>query len=173
MSQLPVNVPAAQPAPSETEIARAVVLLSEGLLTDEQFSSLAGFARQDVSEWLMQPGRIDALHRIEIELTSSGALARIRAAHASDEAIRVAIEIMRDENLSPTPKLDAARTVLRAGGAEKPAERDERPLQNVRININLALPGEPAGTRQITVNGKARVVPPQTGNVIDGEVSES
>ncbi len=167
MSQLPAT------APSETEIARAVVLLSEGLLTDDQFGSLAGFAREGVSAWLTQPGRIHALHRVEVELRSSGALARIRGAHASDEAIQVALEIMRDENLSPTPKLDAVKTVLRAGGAERPVEKDERPVQSVRININLALPGDAPGAGLVVIEGTARAVRTPGAGSIDSEMSET
>ena len=170
-SALPM-VPAA-PAPSDADVARAVVLLSEGMLSDEQFQALAGFERQDISAWLTEPGRISALHRTELELRTSGALARMRAAHASDEAIQLAANIMRNPDLHPSPRLDAIKTVLKAGGAEQPRERDQRQAQNITIRVNFRSPSDPPGAGQVIITGKAHPVPVQDDDVIDGETIES
>lgn len=163
----------AAPAPTEADVARAVVLLSEGMLSDEQFQALAGFARPDISAWLTEPGRIGALHRTELELKTSGALARMRAAHASDEAIQLAADIMRNPDLHPSPRLDAIKTVLKAGGAEQPREHNQRQAASVTIRINFRSPNDPPGANQVSITGKAQPVPVEDDDVIEGETIES
>jgi hypothetical protein len=136
-------------------VMRAIALLSEGLLSEAEFTALTGIQVPDLMIQLADPLVLAGVQRAAIELRESGVIARLEAARHAREAVRIAADIMRDPDVHPTARLNAATFVAKVSGTERPASdsRDAQERHSIVINIGE---GRPA----IVISG--RTVPSQT-----------
>jgi hypothetical protein len=108
---------------SDEDIAHASALLSEGLLTPVEFQALTGMDAHSVPQYLADPARLVSVQRTCLQLRNSGAIARLEALRHAREAVTIAADIMRDSEMHPSTRLNAATFVAKASGTEKPAEQ--------------------------------------------------
>lgn len=122
---------------SAEEFARAVALVSEGLLNEPEFRAVTGVDVQDVPQRLTDAITLVAVQRASLQLRNSGALARLEAARHARDAVSIAAGMMRDTDLHPSTRLNAATFVAKASGTERPpAEAGKTPERHtVVINI--------------------------------------
>jgi hypothetical protein len=133
-SSLPA-APAAAPTPDA--IAHAVVLAIEGLVTDAQFVALTGQPVSEITALLADPEMLSRVQKLSLELQNKGALARLEAVRAAREAVQVATQIMRNDELHPSPRLNAAEYVAKVAGTMRPAADQGAQTDRVRITINI------------------------------------
>lgn len=122
-------------APSEDDVLRAVALLSEELLTPVEFQALTRMDANGVPHYLADPGRLASVQRTCLQMRNSGAIARLEALRHAREAVTIAAEIMRDSDMHPSTRLNAATFVAKASGTEKPAEEAIEPRGRFTLTI--------------------------------------
>lgn len=144
MTTLPTTRQDTSPAPSvvaaETaaqELVRELVLLIERLSTVEQFQALTGIDPLDVPQLLTDPMWMARLERIKREMETNGELARLYAAKRARRVIEFADEVMRDEEVHPSTRLNAGQTILRAAGAERPPAEAGQIREHHTVIINI------------------------------------
>jgi hypothetical protein len=117
-------------------ISRAIVLLSDGLLTPEEFEAYTTLPVGQVPGLLDEPLVLAEVQRQHLELQTSGSLARLEALRHAREAVKTAVLIMRDQDMLPSNRLNAANFIARAAGTDRPAHDAADPAQEpVRITI--------------------------------------
>lgn len=120
------------------DFARAVALLSEGLLNEAEFRAVTSVEVHEVPQRLTDTATLVAVQKASLRLRNSGALARLEAARHARDAVSIAAGIMRDTELHPSTRLNAATFVARASGTERapaePSQSGER--HTVVINID-------------------------------------
>jgi hypothetical protein len=124
-------------APSQSDVSRAIALLSEGLLTPGEFKASTSLGVQDVPRLLTDPAVLAEVQRHLLGFRHSGSLARLEAVRHAREAVRVAIEIMRDQGMHPSSRLNAATFVAKSAGTERPIEETGDSRERHRIIINI------------------------------------
>lgn len=121
----PVQPPAGDlPAPtalSEHDAIRAVAMLIEDLISDDQFQAISGIDAIEVPELLADPVRTAQVERARLAMQNSGALARLEAARHAREAVAIAAQIMRDSEMHASTRLNAATFIAKVSGTERPA----------------------------------------------------
>jgi hypothetical protein len=142
MSILPnqPNTPAI--AESSEDVARAIALLSEGVVEPHEFLALTGLDAFAVPTLLQSHDMLAAVQRATLQLRNSGALARLEAARHAREAVEVAASIMRDSEMHASNRLNAATFIAKASGTERPAAEAIEPQERFTITINLG-PDQP------------------------------
>lgn len=132
------------PAPlSERDVARFVVLLKEGLLSENEFGSLTGIAPQDLPSLLADPTALAEIHRASTELRNTGALARLEALSHARGAVKIAADMMNDPEMGAGVRLGAATYIAKIAGTERAAAETSGKPQQVRININFGSKEQP------------------------------
>lgn len=129
-------------------IARAIALLNDGLIEPHEYAALTGEDPEGIPALLASPQLVAAVQRVILQLRGTGALARLEALKHAQEAVKIAADIMRDSDMHPSNRLNAATYVAKVAGTERPTEETRRPPQNVRITINgnrLLLEGDGLG----------------------------
>lgn len=137
--------------PAAADFARAVALLSEGLLSDAEFKAVSGVEVRDVPQRLTDVATLVAVQRASLQLRNSGALARLEAARCAREAVSIAAGIMRDTDMHPSTRLNAATFVAKASGTERPPSESNQAGERHTVVINIG--GERA---PIVINGNAQ-----------------
>jgi hypothetical protein len=143
MTKLPATVPTTASAPTtptathEPDVVHAIVLLGEGLLTENEFTAETGVDSMNLPALLAQPDMLAAVQRKRVELLNNGTLARLEAARHSPEAVRVAAQIMQDSEMNASNRLTAATFIAKASGTERPAEDGTKTKDQFRLVINL------------------------------------
>lgn len=122
---------------SAEEFARAVALLSEGLLNEPEFRAVAGVEVQDVPQRLTDAITLAAVQRASLQLRNSGTLARLEAARHARDAVSIAAGIMRDTDLHPSTRLNAATFVAKASGTERPLADAGQAAERHTVVINI------------------------------------
>jgi len=148
--------PGALTAATERDTARAVALLVEGLLTEKEFGALTGIAPQDLPQLLADTTKLAEIQRISVELRNAGTLARLEALGCAREAVTVAAEIMRNSEMHPATRLNAATYISKVAGTERAVADDRSKATQVSIRINLG--SEPED--RLVIEGSAE---PQMG----------
>jgi hypothetical protein len=123
-------------------VMRAIALLSEGLLSEAEFTAITGIQAPDLMIQLSDPLVLAGVQKAAIELRESGVLARLEAARHAREAVRIAAGIMRDPDVHPTARLNAATFVAKVSGTERPPSdsRDAQDRHSIVINIGEGRP---------------------------------
>lgn len=123
--------------PRAADFARAVALLSEGLLSDVEFRAVTGVEVRDVPPRLADMATLAAVQRSSLQLRNSGALARLEAARYAREAVSIAAGIMRDSDMHPSTRLNAATFVAKASGTERPPAESGQAAERHTVIINI------------------------------------
>jgi hypothetical protein len=114
------------------------VLLSDGLLTPEEFEADTALPVAQVPGLLDDPAVLAEVRRLRQVLRASGSLARLEAINHAREAVKIAALIMRDQEMHPSNRLNAATFIARAAGTERPAHESADPRHGkVKITINI------------------------------------
>ena len=138
MSTIATNLGSATLEPtSDSDIAHAIGLLAENLLTPAEFKALTGIDAQSIQQRLADPAMLAAVQRAAIHMRNSGALARFEAARHARAAVEVAASIMSDNDMHPTHRISAATLIARTAGTDKPSSEEGRPSERFRVVIHL------------------------------------
>jgi hypothetical protein len=78
-----------------------------------------------------------AVQRASLQLRNSGALARLEAARHARDAVSIAAGIMRDADLHPSTRLNAATFVAKASGTERPPAEAGQAAERHTVIINV------------------------------------
>jgi hypothetical protein len=135
---VPAGTVPAQKSPSEAEIAHAIALLSEGLISNEEFHALTGMDSQRVAQHMADPLMLTAVQRTILKLRNSGAIARLEALRHARGAVEVAADIMGDTEMHPSTRLNAAAFLSKVAGTERPAPELSQPSERHTITINIS-----------------------------------
>jgi hypothetical protein len=119
------------------DVVRAIALLSEGLLSEAEFKAITGLEVQDVLRRLANAATLVHVQTATLQLRNSGALARLEAMRHAREAVNVAAGIMRDTDMHPSTRLNAATFIAKASGTERSATESEGAREPTRIIINF------------------------------------
>lgn len=119
------------------DFARAVALLSEGLLNEAEFRAVTNVEIQDVPQRLTDAATLVAVQKASLRLRNSGALARLEAARHARDAVSIAAGIMRDTELHPSTRLNAATFVAKASGTERPPAEAGQAAERHTVVINI------------------------------------
>lgn len=119
------------------DFARAVALLSEGLLNEAEFRAVTRVEVQDVPQRLTDAATLVAVQKASLRLRNSGALARLEAARHARDAVSIAAGIMRDTDLHPSTRLNAATFVAKASGTERPPAEAGQATERHTVVINI------------------------------------
>jgi hypothetical protein len=122
---------------ASNDIARAVALLSEDLVTPTEFKALTGIDAHDVPQWLLDAKALTGVQKVTMRLRNSGALARFEAARHARDAVLVAANIMRDGEIHASNRLNAATFIAKVSGIERPPAEPLETQQRVVITINI------------------------------------
>jgi len=123
---------------SPNGVGRAIVLLADGLLTPEEFEAETALPIDKVPGLLDEPAVLAEVRRQRQELRTSGSLVRLEAIQHAREAVKVAAQIMGNEDLHPSNRLNAANFIAKAAGTERPAHEWVDPQHGkVKITINI------------------------------------
>jgi hypothetical protein len=133
----PASSCAAIKSASDEDIARAIALLSEGLLTRAEFHALTGIDPERVPQYLADSRKLAAVQRTSMQLRNSGAVARLEALRHSREAVQIAAQIMRDSEMHAPSRLSAATFIAKVAGTERPAIDQQQPAERRSITINF------------------------------------
>jgi hypothetical protein len=134
---VPAPACAAIKTASDEDIARAIALLSEGLLTQAEFHAMTGINPERMPDYLTDSARLSAVQRASLQLRNSGAVARLEALRHSREAVQVAAQIMRDSEMHAPSRLSAATFIAKVAGTERPAIELQQPAERRSITINF------------------------------------
>ena len=134
---VPVPACAAIKTASDEDIARAIALLSEGLLTQAEFHAMTGIDPERMPDYLTDSARLSAVQRASLQLRNSGAVARLEALRHSREAVQVAAQIMRDSEMHAPSRLSAATFIAKVAGTERPNIEQQQPAERRSITINF------------------------------------
>lgn len=142
---------------SDEDIARAVALLSEELLTGDEFHAMTGIDPERLTDYLADSARLAAVQRTSLQLRNSGAVARLEALRHSREAVQVAAQIMRDSEMHAPSRLGAATFIAKVAGTERPA-MEQQQAERCSITINIG-----GGTPPVVVEGNCAPIafPPE------------
>jgi hypothetical protein len=119
------------------EIAHAIALLSEGLLSNDEFHALTGMDSQRLAQHLADPLMPAAVQRATLKLRNSGGAARLEALRHARDAVTVAAGIMHDDDMHPSTRLNAAGFIARVSGTERPGPELSRPGEHHTIIIHI------------------------------------
>jgi hypothetical protein len=122
---------------TSSDIARAVALFSEELVTATEFKALTGMDVSELPQWLSDASALTGVHKETLRLRNSGALARLEAARHARDAVLVAATIMRDEAMHASNRLNAATFIAKATGTERPIEGTTDRNDRFVIHINI------------------------------------
>jgi transcription initiation factor TFIID subunit TAF12 len=151
--------------PSANDLARAIALVTAGLITDVQFLAVTGRTIDHIDSILSTQGMLIRVQRSMLTLQNSGALARLEAARHAREAVEIAASIMRDSDNHPSTRLNAATFVAKASGTQRPPTDaiDSRERHTITINVGdgrrpIVVTSEPV--RSVEVPGDNRLSDP-------------
>ena len=131
----PAGTVAAPKPPTDAEIAHAISLLSEGLISNDEFHALTGMDSQRVAQHMADPLMLTAVQRAILKLRNSGAIARLEALRHARAAVEVAADIMGDTEMHPSTRLNAATFISKVSGTERPAPDLSQPSERHTITI--------------------------------------
>ena len=140
IARSPSSVTAAEPAaeaPFDEDMARAIALLAEGVLTKAEFHTLTGIDPGNVLRHLADSRKLAAVQRCSLQLRNSGTVARLGALRHAREAVEVAAQIMRDPDMHPSSRLNAATFIAKASGIERPPPHSDQPQERCTIVIKF------------------------------------
>jgi hypothetical protein len=126
------------PAVSDPQLAQLVALLTEELITDQEIVAFSGRQLDEIEHWMGDAANLAEVQRATLELRNSGRAARLEAARHAREAVQVAVGIMRNDELHPSPRMAAAEYVAKVAGTMRPAA--DQGAQNDRIRITINIP---------------------------------
>jgi hypothetical protein len=122
---------------SAADLARAISLLSEGLLTPQEFAATSGVDVSDISLYLTNSIVLAEVQKCTIKLRTSGEAARLEAARHAREAVNVAADIMRDPDMHASSRLNAATFIAKVSGTERPRSDSNDAGERHTITINI------------------------------------
>ena len=131
----------ADPDSSPQTVARAIALLSEGLIEPHELKALANIDPADIPTLLSSENVLVEVRRATLQLRISGDGARLDAARHARAAVQVAADLMRDAELHASVRLAAAESIHKTAGTHKP-KTDAMPQERFRVIIHLG-EGEP------------------------------
>jgi hypothetical protein len=122
---------------SRHKAARAIALLSEGLIEPYELMALGGIEESMIAVLLQSEPMLDEVRRATTELRVSGESARLEAARLAREAVQVAASIMRDPEMLASNRLNAATFIAKVSGTERPPIDAGRAAEKHTITINI------------------------------------
>jgi len=122
---------------SRHKTARAIALLSEGLIEPYELTALGGIEENMIPALLRSALMLDEVRRATTELRVSGESARLEAARHAREAVQVAASIMRDPEMLASNRLNAATFIAKVSGTERPPVDAGRTSEKHTITINI------------------------------------
>lgn len=122
---------------SRQKCARAIALLSEGLIEPYELVALTGITEDTIPALLQSDVMLDEVRRATTELRVSGEAARLEAARHAREAVQVAATIMRDPEMLASNRLNAATFIAKVSGTERPPADAGRANEKHTITINI------------------------------------
>jgi hypothetical protein len=125
------------PETDAPDVAHAIALLSEGLLSESEFRAISGVEVRDVPQRLADIATLVQVQRASLRLRNSGTLARLEAARHAREAVNVAAGIMRDPDMHPSTRLNAATFIAKASGTERPPLDSDQSRERHTVVINI------------------------------------
>jgi hypothetical protein len=138
MSTLPPIPARGQPiGTADADIAHAIALLSEGLLTRAEFHALTGIDAQQIPQHLADATRLVNVQRTALQLRNSGTLARLEALHHARDAVGVAAQIMRNSETHASNRLAAAAFIAKVSGTQRPVDDPAATAERFTVTINI------------------------------------
>lgn len=92
---------------------------------------------QDVPQRLTDAATLVGVQKAALQLRNSGALARLEAARHAREAVNIAAGIMRDADMHPATRLNAATFIAKASGTERPPQDANQGGERHTVVINI------------------------------------
>lgn len=122
---------------SRQKCARAIALLSEGLIEPYELAALTGLTEDTIPALLQSDAMLDEVRRATTDLRVSGESTRLEAARHAREAVQVAASIMRDPEMLASNRLNAATFIAKVSGTERPPADAGRANEKHTITINI------------------------------------